>query len=207
MAAGLMRLFDQHKDIRVVGHASGVFDIRTSLSVLRPSAIVLDPFSRDVPRRKKGSELLRKCRQWSPNTAIIFYTLRSAGHRDQAYVNLGRSGLVFRDDDPDRLVQVIRSVTGGKEQAVLEMPEAFTDLRNRRGEPLAEPSDVLTESELILFRWTGRGLTLGGVSAQTGLSQKTLQSYRNAAMERLGLDGACDFYRVASLWVREREIL
>jgi RNA polymerase sigma factor (sigma-70 family) len=63
-----------------------------------------------------------------------------------------------------------------------------------------EPTELLSDRELEVFRLRGQGRSLKEIAAHLGVSVKTVGSYEARIKEKLGLTDAGDLMREAVLW-------
>lgn len=64
--------------------------------------------------------------------------------------------------------------------------------------------DRLSDRELEVFQWIGRGLSVNEIAERLKVSPKTVESYRSHIKEKLSLASANDVVRVAASWLEQQ---
>jgi two-component system response regulator NreC len=108
----------------------------------------------------------------------------------------GADGYVPKSSAHDSLLQAIRVVHRGQRFLHPTAATALVDqmLDERREKKLLEN---LSDRETEVLRWTAMGFTSREVGFKLALSPKTVDTYRQRAMEKLKLDNRSDLIRFA----------
>ncbi len=180
MRAGLRSVLAAHKDIAILAEAS---DGQAALDAIRahqPDVAVLDI---QMPRLS-GLEVARTLVAEKTRTALVLLTL----HREEAdltaALDAGVTGYVLKDDATSDLVDALRSAARGE----MYVSPKLTGLLVRslqRGD--TDPATALTQREREVLRHLAEGLRSKEIAAALGLSTKTVESYRAALMDKLGI--------------------
>ena len=112
----------------------------------------------------------------------------------------GAKGYISKSEPPNVILDKIRLVLKGglafseglKENILMGMSQTV-----KRGELYHE----LTDRELEVFQYLGRGLTTRKIAEKMHLSVKTVETYRERIKRRLNLDNANQLLQQASLFV------
>ena len=200
---GLAMLIAGQADMAVVAQASdGVDAVRLAFE-LRPDVAVLDL---SMPGMG-GAEATEQIRQACPETRVLALTR----HADPAYLRralqAGAAGYVLKKSATDTLISAIRTVAGGG--SYVEPALAGTLLKSTfaRLPPGREPvrQSTLTAREEQVLRSVAWGLSNKEIAGELGISIKTVESYKSAAVEKLELASRADIvrYAVARGWLSE----
>jgi DNA-binding NarL/FixJ family response regulator len=162
-----------------------------ALRRLTPAAIVLDLSLAS----ENGLDLLPRLSALPSRIPVLVYSM----HEDPLHVRralaAGAAGYVTKNSDADHLVAGIRAVAlGGR---YLDPPAA----RAVRDDPAAllpaDPERALSERELKVFRLLGEGFGASEIATRLGISRKTVESYFQRIMNKLGLEGMKALHRHA----------
>lgn len=197
LRAGLRMLIEAHPDMQVVGEAGG---LRAGMELVRqhhPEVAILDLSMPDSP----GLAGIDRLREASPKTRVLVLTM----HDDPAFVRgalaRGASGYVSKASADTRLIEAILAVHEGKtfvEAAGRDTPTlAGSAAEPTPRPPLAAMLDTLSDRERAVLADVARGRTSKEIAETTGLSIKTVESYRARAMHKLDLRTRADLVRIA----------
>jgi len=194
---GLRVLFDEEKDIRVVGEADGGRAAVEQVQELSPDVVVMDISMPDM----NGIEATRQIISSSPNTKVMALSIHGGKQFVKDMLGAGASGYILKDSVPEELVEGIRKVmrnevvlsntiTGvvvrgfletRKEVSASEEPDqsaadgAAFILPTKLQRPAVAP-DILPRARLLDRLNEGRQRTLTLISAPAGYGKSTLAS-------------------------------
>ena len=189
---GLKALLEGEDDMRVIAEAgTGEAAVRLALAI-RPDVVVMDL---GMPEGN-GLEATREIRRQLPGVRIVVLTMHSGREPVMQALQAGADGYVPKSAAHTNLLQAIRVVHAG--QRFLD-PSAATvvvdELMDDRKE--ARQLAVLSDREREILRMTAMGYTSRETGERTGLSPKTVETYRQRAMEKLDLRHRSDIVRFA----------
>lgn len=190
---GLKRLIENEPDMDVVGEADDGRSAVARAKELRPDIAVMDVSLGAVG----GAQATREVRQHCPNTKVLALTV----HEDKSYVrdllDAGASGYVLKRAAGDELIGAIRAVAGSGIYVDPRVAGKLLSSLAQAGRPTHEPRVDLSEREAEVIRLIAQGFTNKEISAQLGISVKTVETYKARTMEKLGLRSRVDIVRVA----------
>lgn len=175
---GLKEVLGRSLDMIVVAEA------RSGLEVERLSqAIVLDLLVLDVDLPdQSGFDLLRLLRnRGCAVSTVLFSGTVSSSHSRQA-MRAGAQGLLSKSHDPDALVAALRSVLEG--QTLFQHDGGEVDA------PLGAPGpfDRLSRRETEVLTALLAGETATSLAERLKVSTKTIATYRERLMEKVGVE-------------------
>lgn len=194
LRSGLRMLIDSQPDLQVAGEAGTLREAIEKAPSVRPDVITLDlsmPGSQGIigiPRLKEAA----------PGAKILVLTM----HDDPAYVRsavaMGAVGYVVKSAADSELISAIRAVARGG---------VFVDIHNASSlahvvegtQPgrAKTPIDSLSTREREVLTEVAKGYTNQQIADRSGLSVKTVESYRARLMAKLGLKSRADLTRLA----------
>jgi DNA-binding NarL/FixJ family response regulator len=175
---GLRTFLGVQDDIEAVGEAADGAETVARAEELTPDVILLDLKMPGVD----GQSALEELRSRGISARVLVLT--SAGERARVLpaVRAGASGYLYKDVDPQALVQAIRAVHDGH---VLFAPEAADAM-------LAPDQDgkatvALTEREREVLTQIARGRSNREIARALVVSEKTVKTHVSNILMKLGL--------------------
>jgi two-component system response regulator NreC len=185
LRAGLRVLLEAERDIRVVGEAaSGEEGVRKA-EELRPDVVVMDL---SMPRMG-GLEATRRITAARLPVRVLVLTVDAEADSLMPVLEAGAAGYVTKDAPDGELVRAIRIVSRGEPflppGSVRLLAESL-----RAGRPPVlqrDPLSLLNARERDVLALTARGFSSAEIGERLGLSHKTVDTYRQRLMGKLGL--------------------
>jgi DNA-binding NarL/FixJ family response regulator len=115
---------------------------------------------------------------------------------------LGAHGYVMKQEEPAEFLRALRRVAAGEIHASRKLGQRVLS-RLRRAQPVGATGVGLTVRERDVLRLVAQGLGTREISAQLGMSPKTVDSHRRNIREKLGLANARDLVRYAVRWAED----
>jgi DNA-binding NarL/FixJ family response regulator len=175
---GLRTFLGVQEDIDVVGEAADGTEVVAQAEALRPDVILLDLKMPDVD----GLTALGELRERGVSARVLVLT--SAGERTRVLpvVRAGAAGYLYKDVDPQALVQAIRAVHDGH---VLFAPEAADAmLAADQGQRGVAP---LTGREREVLVQIAQGRSNREIARALVVSEKTIKTHVSNILMKLGL--------------------
>jgi DNA-binding NarL/FixJ family response regulator len=179
---GLRALFTSQEDIEVAGEAaSGASAIRRA-GYDSPDVVVMDVRLPDM----SGVTACRTIVERFPEIKVLMLS----SHVDEETVHeailAGASGYLVKRIDGDRIVDAVRSVSGGA--SVID-PAATAKLFNQiRGQTVGDPVfSKLSDREVRILELISDGLTNREIADRVFLAEKTVKNYISRLLAKLGL--------------------
>lgn len=184
--SGLKALLAMEKDIQVVGEADNALHALERCVELEPEVLVLDL----VMPGQSGLQLLPQIVERCPQCKVLVLTMLPEEQYLMQVLRAGASGYVPKTAADSELIDAIRTVREGR---VYLRPRDVQMLLSEyiREEQNAQPSDVLEQlsaREREVLALTARGLTNREIGDRLFISPKTVDTYRQRLMEKLGLE-------------------
>jgi DNA-binding NarL/FixJ family response regulator len=191
---GLKALINANEGLEVVGEAGdglAAVDLTTELD---PDVIVVDV---SMPGMN-GAQVTAKLRELRPDRKVIALTV----HEDRAYLRLllesGASGYVLKRAAASELVQAIRAVAAGGTYLDPALAGSVVDRYVRASGGQGETVVDLSDRETAVVRLIALGYSNKEIAGRLGLSVKTIETYKNRSMEKLGIRSRVDIVQYAA---------
>ncbi|MBI5649528.1 MAG: response regulator transcription factor [Chloroflexi bacterium] len=177
--SGLRLLLEKETDIAVVGEADDGARAVEQTRQLQPDVIVMDITLPDFD----GVEATRRIRAHLPSARVLALTMHDEESYLVPFLQAGGAGYVRKSAADRDVVAAIRAVARG--ESFLQPTGVATIVRDHQA---AKPGlDTLSERERQVLVLTAKGFTSREIGDQLALSPRTVETYRERIMQKLGL--------------------
>lgn len=181
--AGIRSLLENDVDIEVVGEAANGVGAIEKVKQLKPDMVLMDL---SMPGMN-GIEATRQIKNAFPETSVLIVTM----HDDEEFflpvLKSGASGYVVKESDPQELLYAIKVVRSGGvflSPAVTKSLMKIIFAASGEGESYLK---ILTDREKEVLKMAAAGQTNRQMAQTLFLSIRTVEKYRQAVMDKLGL--------------------
>jgi DNA-binding NarL/FixJ family response regulator len=196
--AGLLALLQTRNDFHVCGDAC---DGREAIDLARrkkPDVVVINV---NIPV-VNGIEATRQIRRASPGTEILIYTDENNGDIIREALRAGARGYLLKSADDEEIIEAIEALGRHRPYYSSLASEQFLDKPSMRAGGDSRGAR-LTAREQEILRLIAEGRRSKNIALMLGISQKTVDTHRTAAMRKLQLQSVAEVVRYA---VREKLI-
>jgi NarL family two-component system response regulator LiaR len=182
---GIVSMLSIETDINVVGECSNGKEAVEKSKLLSPDVIVMDL----VMPEMDGVEAIQKIKENNPSEKILVLTSFTSDEKVFAAIEAGASGYLLKDSDPDELVRAIHQVFRGESSL---HPQIARKLLNQISKPKTKKSSinelhVLTEREIEVLTYLGKGLTNQDIAETLFVSKATVHTHVSNILAKLNL--------------------
>jgi DNA-binding NarL/FixJ family response regulator len=197
---GLAQLINQTPDLVVCGEAESAAQARQLIESLKPDLALVDV----ALKGESGIELVKSAKQQFPGLKALMLSMHEESQFAERALRAGACGYIMKESEPEKILGAIRNILAGH----FGFSEAMTHhLLARLADGTFSPGvslvNQLSDRELEIFRFIGRGLGTREIAAKINLSPKTVETHRVHIRHKLKCKDAQDLARVAYDWVRE----
>jgi DNA-binding NarL/FixJ family response regulator len=182
--AGVKVLLEQVDDFEVVIEAANGEELLKALPRKRVDVVLLDI---DMPVLN-GIETTKILQQKFPKLKIIMLSLHDEDRFILHLMELGASGYLLKDAEPEEVEKAIRTVKGGElyfnDIVSKVMFRKATNKSVRKSKVFNYKVD-LSERELMVLKLICEGLTNAQIAEEISLSQRTVEGYRLKMLNKL----------------------
>jgi DNA-binding NarL/FixJ family response regulator len=193
---GIAAVISRQPNFVVCGFASDEKAAAELIERKRPDVVVLELFL----RHRDGVYLIKSLKQRFSSVRFVIHAFGSEKIYRTRVLRAGASAYIQTNASAAELVEVVTEVA---------LPPAKTRVRRLVGSNRSllskVPVDALTDRELHVFRLIGSGLGTGRISAELGLSRKTIEYYCDQIKHKLGYNGAHALLQAALEWARSEQ--
>lgn len=178
---GLMHILTESGDIELCAEAANYRELRALLANTEADVLLLDI---DLPG-KNGMEVLEIVRRDCPRLAVLMLSLHPEDQYAVRALRAGAMGYLNKNGAPEKLVEAVRQVAGGRK---FLSPEVAELLVQHVTDPIAAaPHQGLSNREFQVLRLMAGGKKLSEIAAALAISPKTVSVYRARIFEKLGV--------------------
>ncbi|HSG43380.1 MAG TPA: response regulator transcription factor [Anaerolineales bacterium] len=192
--SGLKMLFENEKDIEIVGEADTASGALEEARRVKPDVILMDIGLPDM----SGIDATREIKKQVSDVAIVALTI----HEDEEYffkmLEAGASGYVPKRAAPEELLTAIRAAANGQVYLYPSLAKLLVRDYISGGRPEQEKtSSELTEREHEVLTHLAEGENNEEIALALVISPKTVARHRENIMRKLNLHSRAELVRYA----------
>lgn len=187
---GLKRLLEQSGNFEVVADVATAEDAWREYALQRPDVLVMDL---SMPGCG-GMEGLHHIMSREPQAQILICTIHENPLLAERALQAGALGYASKISSPEVLVEAVTSVGKGRRYLSPDVAQALA-LRslNQDSNPMSE----LSPREFEIFRMTSEGKTVGHISENLFLAEKTVSNYISKIKQKLNVATTAELVHLA----------
>lgn len=198
LCVGLAEVLGRDPALCVCGAVESAEAALTACEQLHPDLVITDL---NLPG-KSGLELIKDLASLRPGLPVIVLSMHDEEIYAERCLRAGGRGYVMKCEGPEKLLAAIRQVlAGGIHLSAKISAQILEAIAGRRDGEKQSPLTQLTDRELELFQWIGRGLSTQAIAARLHISAKTVEAHRMHIKDKLGLGTAAELIAYAARWV------
>ena len=197
---GLARLLDLEPDLIVGGEAETSTQALAELQTKPFDMAIVDISLRGV----SGIDLLKDLKLHWPLMPVLILSMHDEMLYAERALRAGARGYVMKREPFEQILSAIRRVLSGSifvsEAVNARILGRMTDGGGKTGSA-APIIDTLSNRELEVFQFIGRGRGTRDIASEMHVSVKTVETYRAHLKDKLQLKSAPELMRFAVDWV------
>jgi two-component system invasion response regulator UvrY len=178
--AGIRQYLEADPGVREIGEAATG---RETLDRLRAQAwdlVLLDIFMPD----RSGLDILRHIQSGFPTVRVLVLSALPEKQYALSVLRAGASGYLAKDSAPEELLKAIHTVLSGRRCVSPEVAELL--VAGLDNDPDSPQHARLSAREFQVFSKLAAGRSVSEIAAELLLSVKTVSTYRNRVLEKMG---------------------
>lgn len=198
MQKGLATILEAEHGFEVIEKFDNAEEVLKVYEELSPDLAVVDI---SLPGMS-GLELVKHLASRDPDLKIVVVSRHDESLYAERVIRAGAKGYVMKLEAGDQLIKAIKKILRGGIYVSDEVSEKLLmGMARGNKEMNSSPIDQLSDRELEVFEFTGKGNTTREIAEKLHLSVKTVESYRARIKTKLNLDNATELMMHAVKWV------
>ncbi|MEX2116526.1 MAG: response regulator transcription factor [Bacteroidota bacterium] len=188
---GISQILEETSDFRAAAEATNAEELLEHLGKGKWDALILDL---NMPGRG-GLDVLKDIHRRWPRLPVLVLSMHDERQFAPRVIKAGASGYMNKESAPNELVKALRKiVTGGKYVSGAVAETLASDLQQSQS---SQPHELLSDREFEVLRLIASGKTVSQIAVQISLSVKTVSTYRQRLMEKMGMKTNAQLTRYA----------
>lgn len=199
MRRGLGELINLEKDLSVCAEAENTSSALEMIKSHRPDLVIVDLSLKD----ESGLELIKDIKARFPSVLTLVLSMHDESFYAERALHAGAKGYIMKQQATTLVLVAIRRILGGE----VYLSDAMSSklLRKAVGEKNSNGQaamDRLSDRELEVFRFIGRGMGTRLIAERICRSVKTVETYREHIKLKLGLKNSSELVQNAIQWMQ-----
>lgn len=195
---GLTRVINQEDDLVVCAEAQDAPRGLAAVAAKRPDVVVVDISLEEG----SGLDLIKDIHAQHPKLPILALSMHPESLYAERAIHAGALGYVMKRQPVSDMIAAVRKVLTGHVAVSEEILARLVQTRRKEVKSGGTtPADALSDRELEVFRLLGEGHNTAEIATRLRVASTTVQSYRAAIKEKLGLRNATELVSRAARFV------
>ena len=202
MRRGLAQLIDQQDDMMICGEAD---DATVAVSLIED--VVPDLVVADISLKgSDGLELVKHLRTRHPSLRMLVLSMYDESLYAERAIRAGAHGYIMKEAATENFLTALRRVLQGEIYLNPVIASRIVrDVIHGSHDIPKSPIDKLSDRELEVFRWIGRGRSAREIALELHLSVKTIETHVSHIKEKLALRNYRELTQRAVRWLLANE--
>lgn len=198
MREGYASLIGREAGMEICGEAATGHEALERIPQASPDLVLIDISIPGI----NGIELIKRLQHQAPDLPLLVVSAHDETLYAERVFRAGAKGYVMKHEAASIVVRAINEVLAGELFASERIRNKFFH-RYLGGTASAEgtPLEELSDRELEVFQYLGRGYSTREIAEAMLISPKTVETYRANIKNKLGVESSAELTRRAVLWV------
>lgn len=198
----LSQLINLELDMQVCGEADNAQEGIRLIRGTSPNLAIVDI----TLKGSSGLELVKSIKALSIIVPVLVLSMHDESLYAERALQAGASGYITKHQATEEVLSAIRRVLAGEIYLSEKMTTFFLKRLSAVGaKSFARRLDRLTDRELQVLEFIGRGYTTRAIAEALKLAVATVDTYRARIKEKMDFRNAIELQHFAIRWVRDRE--
>ncbi len=200
---GLSLLIDQEEDLHVCGQCTSAVETLDTIDKHSPDIAVVDISLQG----SNGLELTKALKEIKPSLPILILSMHDESLYAERALRAGARGYIMKQESADVVLDAIRKVLNGgvylSKKLSTRILREFVDGTNSTNGDIIDKFGIetLSDRELEIFEFIGRGQSSRDIANRLQLSIKTVETHRAHIKQKLKIENATELVHRAFHWV------
>ena len=198
----LSELINHELDMEVCGEADDAQEAIRLIRETSPDRAIVDI----TLKGSSGLELVKSIKALSIVVPVLVLSMHDESLYAERALRAGATGYITKHQATEEVLLAIRRVLSGEIYLSEKMTTVFLKSLSTVGaKSVARSLDRLTDRELQVLEFVGRGYTTRAIADALKLGVATVDTYRARIKEKMNFRNAVELQHFAIRWVRDRE--
>jgi DNA-binding NarL/FixJ family response regulator len=194
---GLARLIGAEPGLHVCGSAANRAEALETVRREKPDLAIVDLSLGS----ENGLDLVKALKLEWPDLPVLVLSMHDEAYYADRVLRAGAVGFIMKQEPAERMIAAIRQVLAGRIYLSESMAASvLTRLVGRKVVQGGTPVDTLTDRELEVLGWMGKGLGTRQIADKLHLSVKTVENHREHIKAKLKIRTSAELIRYAVRW-------
>jgi DNA-binding NarL/FixJ family response regulator len=193
----LAQLINKQPDMKVSGEAD---NIRDGFKLVATPGVTIAIIDISL-NGSSGLELIKNLKTAGVNIPLLVLSMHDESLYAERALRAGARGYITKHQASSKIMNALRQVLAGQIYLSQEMTTKLMGHIVGRRQGQVTGVERLTDRELEVFELLGRGRTSRQISAELGLGEATVETYRARIKEKLHLENGAQLRSEAVRWV------
>jgi DNA-binding NarL/FixJ family response regulator len=198
----LSQLINRELDMEVCGEAD---DSQEAIRLIRdtsPNLAIIDI----TLKGSSGLELVKSIRARSIFVPVLVLSMHDESIYADRALRVGANGYITKQQATEEVLSAIRRVLAGEIYLSEKMTDSYLKSLGAVGaRRIARPLDRLSDRELQVLEFIGRGYNSNAIAEALKVGVATVDTYRARIKQKMDFRGAFELQHFAIRWVRDRD--
>jgi DNA-binding NarL/FixJ family response regulator len=180
---GLQLILDETSDLSITGEACDGEELLDKLSTGEYDLVILDI---SMPG-KNGLDVLKEIKENWPHLPVVIFTMNP----DEIYairmIRNGVSAYVNKETKNQQIIEVLRTVSGGKKYFFPHQAEMLANIVASPGKDNLALHELLSDREFQIFMMMASGLKKSEIANKLIISKNTIGNHRNNILKKMNM--------------------
>jgi DNA-binding NarL/FixJ family response regulator len=196
---GIARLINDQPDLMVCGEAEAPARAITLAETARPDLVIVDISLKD----QSGLELIKDLKSRCPDLLMLALSVHDESIYAERALRAGARGYVMKREASEKVLEAVRSVLTGQVYTSGNVAAGIMDkLTGYSAGPVRSVLDVLSDREMEILMWIGKGYGSNQIAKQLHISVKTVEAHRANIKLKLNLPSSGELLQCAIGWAQ-----
>jgi len=199
---GLTSIINHEQDMNICGGAEDAHTALKAIAELEPDVVITDISLKS----SDGIELTRSIKATYPKLYVIVLSVHDESVYAERALLAGAKAYLMKDAVSENIINAIRTVLRGEIYVSNAISKKFLHkIAGDKSGITKTLTEYLSDRELEVFRFTGKGYKASQIASELHLSAKTIETYRSRIKEKLNLPTAAELLQYSIKWAKSQE--
>ena len=180
---GLQLILDETTDLAIMDEAENGQELLDKLRVRKYDLVILDI---SMPGTD-AMEVLKEIRTCYPEMPVVIFSMNPGDVYAIRMLTGGASAYINKETNPDKIIEVLRTVLSGKKYYFPEHAEMMAEIIHHPERRNVLLHETLTDREFQIFALLASGVRKSEIALKLGISKSTVNNHRSSILKKMNM--------------------